>query len=293
MRISTPYQYGTYSSDVARAQERYVSLQRQVSTGKRINVLSDDPLGMASVISLRHLQEGLGQYQKNLTAAKGQLGLAEASLGEAQTLMRRSYELAVSGANGATDPQARSAMVSELNEIQKRLLDLGNTQGSNGQYLFGGQITDVKPFTVDTSGLVYNGDDLDRMVEAAPGEILVSSVPARQIVTDAYAAIESLKTHLQGDHNAISGVDIPALQESLRDINGLRGVVGARLGSVEQWMNDHARRGDEFAVNISDIEEVDITEAIVQYQMAETAYGAALQVASQGFRLSLMDFIQG
>lgn len=293
MRISTPYQYGTYSSDVARAQERYVGLQRQVATGKRINVLSDDPLGMASVLSLRSLKDGLAQYEKNLTAAKGQLGLAEASLGESHTLVRRAYELAVSGANGATDPKARLAMVSELNEIQKRLVDLGNTQGANGQYLFGGQITDQKPFTVETTGLVFNGDDFERSVEAAPGEILVASVPARQVVTDAYNAIESLKNHLQGDHNAISGVDIPALQASLDDINGLRGVVGARLGSVDQWMSDHARRRDELAVSISEIEEVDITEAIVQYQMAETAYSAALQVASQGFRLSLMDFIQG
>lgn len=293
MRVSTPYQYGTYSSDVARAQERYIGLQRQVATGKRLNSLSDDPLGLASVLSLKHLREGLGQYQKNLTAAKGQLGLAEASLGEAHTLVRRSYELAVSGANGATDPKARLAMVSELNEIQKRLVDLGNTQGSNGQYLFGGQMTDQKPFTIDTTGLVFNGDDFDRVVETAPGEVLVASVPARQVITDAYAAIESLKTHLQGDHNAISGVDLPALQSSLDAFNGLRGVVGARLGSVEQWMNDHARRGDELTSSISDIEEVDITEAIVQYQMAETAYSAALQVASQGFRLSLMDFIQG
>ena len=291
MRISTPYQYGTYTSDISQAQQRYLELQRQVSTGKRLERPSDDPLGLASTLSLRHLREGLDQYNENLTSAKSHLTISEGALGEMNTLMRRAYQLAVSGANGATDPSAKSSMVSELTEIQKRLVDLGNSQGTSGQYLFSGQMTDTKPFTVTVTGVVYNGDDLDRTVEAAPGETLVASVPGRQIFLDAHAAIESLKNHLQGDSNAISGVDIPAVQSSLDSINQLRGQVGARLQSVQQWLSDHQRRGDELSSAISDIEEVDITETIVQYQMAETAYGAALQVASQGFRLSLLDFI--
>src|SRR6185503_1149135 len=114
----------------------------------------------------------LEQYKRNLNLAKGQLGLSESALTEANTLMRRAYELAVSGANGATDQSARNAMVSELTEIQKRLVDLGNAQDGNGEYLFSGQMTDVKPFTVVGSTLNYNGDDLDRSVEAAPGEVL-------------------------------------------------------------------------------------------------------------------------
>lgn len=291
MRISTPYQFGTYASDVAKAHERYVGLQRQISSGKRINSLGDDPVGMAASLSLRQLQEGLTQYKSNLTSAKGQLGLQETALAEMHALTRRAYELAVQGANGATDNKARLAMVNELTEIQKRLVDLGNVQGQNGQYLFGGQTTDSKPFTFVAGVLTFNGDDFDRVVEAAPGETLVASVPARQTVEGAYAAIESLKLNLQGSYTAISGVDIPALQNSLDSINALRGSVGARLQSISQWMSEHERRGDEFAKSISDIEEVDITETIVQYQMAEMAYGAALQIASQGFRLSLLDFM--
>jgi len=292
MRISTPYQYGTYSVDIAQAQERLVTLQRQISTGKKFSSMSDDPLGLTSSLSLKGLRENLAQYQKNLTTAKGQLGLAETTLDEANRLVRRSYELAVAGANGATDQSSRLAMVKELDEIQRRLVDLGNTQGLNGQYIFAGLKTDVKPFTLTAGTLTYNGDDLDRAVEAAPGETLVASVPARQMVTDAYNAIESLKTNLQGSYTAITGVDIPALQASLDTINGTRGAIGAKLQSIQNWMSDHDRRSDEFSFAISDLEDVDITETIVQYQTAQTAYQGALAVASQGFGLSLLDFIR-
>lgn len=292
MRISTPYQYGTYAGDIAKAQERYVEIQRQIASGKKLNTLSDDPLGLSTSLSMMGLRDGLEQYKRNLNMAKGQLGLAETSLSEVNTLMRRAYELAVSGANGATDQNGRNAMVAELTEIQQRLVDLGNAQGGNGEYLFAGQMTDVKPFTVVGSTLNYNGDDLDRAVEAAPGEVLVASVQGRQLFTEAYAAIDSLKLNLQGNYTAISGVDIPALQASLETINTSRGQIGARLKFVEPWMADHDRRSDELTQSISEIEDADFTEAVVQYQMAQAAYSGALQIASQGFGLSLLDFIR-
>jgi flagellar hook-associated protein 3 FlgL len=292
MRVSTPYQYGSYAGDIARAQERFVALQRQVATGKKLNSLSDDPLALAASLSMKGLRDGLEQYKANLNTAKSELGLAESALSEVNTLMRRAYELAVSGANGSTDQSARLAMLSELNEIQKRLVDLGNTTDGSGEYLFSGQMTDTKPFTMSGQTLVYNGDDLDRAIEAAPGETLVASVQCRQLFTEAHAAIDSLKNNLQGNHAAISGVDIPALQASMTNVNVMRGQIGARLQAVDRWMSDHTRRADELTHSISDVEDVDLAEAIVQYQMAQAAYTGALQVASQGFGLSLLDFIR-
>jgi flagellin-like hook-associated protein FlgL len=38
--------------------------------------------------------------------------------------------------------------------------------------------------------------------------------------------------------------------------------------------------------------EIDYAEAIVEFTAAQSAYQAALQVASKGFSMSLMDFIQ-
>jgi len=69
--------------------------------------------------------------------------------------------------------------------------------------------------------------------------------------------------------------------------------VGARLRTVDDLTERYIRMSDEFTKHISDVEEVDVDQAIMQYRLAETAYTAALQVASQGFRLSLMDFIRG
>ena len=106
--------------------------------------------------------------------------------------------------------------------------------------------------------------------------------------------MEHWKYKLQsGNTGAISGIDISALQNVMNQLDRERGGIGAKLQQVQTLQSDYQRRIDEFSKGISEIEDVDMATAITEYHLAETAYTAALNVASQGFRLSLMDFIQG
>jgi flagellar hook-associated protein 3 FlgL len=145
---------------------------------------------------------------------------------------------------------------------------------------------------VTTGGLNYHGDANEILIESGPGSTMASNVPGGQLFTDAYAALESLKNNLQsGNPGAIGGVDIAALQSTLATINNVRGTVGARLQAIEKIDADHNRRIDDFSAQISDVEDIDISEAVMKFRLAETAYQAALGAASQGFRLSLVDFL--
>ena len=75
-------------------------------------------------------------------------------------------------------------------------------------------------------------------------------------------------------------------------ITGLRAEVGSRMQTIEGLSAENTRRIDDFSKEISDHEDVDLAEAFVRYQHSETAYTAAMQIASQGMRLSLMDFMR-
>src|SRR5688572_23444555 len=133
MRISTGYQFESYSNQISASQARMFELQRQVASGKRFDEASDDPVATYSLLSFRTLRSGMEQYQKNLHMAKGFLGMTEGALAEANAIMRHGYELAVTGANAATDQTGRNAMVNEIIEMQKRLVDVANSRGSAGQ----------------------------------------------------------------------------------------------------------------------------------------------------------------
>jgi flagellar hook-associated protein 3 FlgL len=293
MRISTRYQYESFQTDIRNAQERLSKISEQLSTGKRINQLSDDPVGIRQSIGMRSLRSSMDQYKKNLNSAKGQLGYVDSTASEIGDLMLQAYQSAVQGASSATDQGGRVAMASRIESLQSRLIELANTKGPDGGYLFSGQKSSTKPYVLMGTNLVFNGDTNATHVETGPGETLQTNVPTEPMFTDMYNRLESLKSNLIGGQvGAISGVDIAAIQDSQKQISSLRGTVGARLQKVDDLKLQWQRRRDELTINISDVEDVDFSEAAVQYQQANQAYNAALTVASQGFRLSLMDFIK-
>lgn len=294
MRISTSYQYDSYSSQIAASQARYLAAQQQVATGKRIARPSDDPAGVATILSVRSLKATTEQYQRNVQRAKGVLGFTESALGEANTLFRRAYELTLRAANSSTDQTGREAMVAEVSEIQRRLVALGNTQGPSGEYVFAGQANDARPFSVSGSTLAYTGDGGNILVETGPVDTLAINTQGDPMFANAYTELENLKNDLMGGNiSSLSGVRIEGIQNTLNAFSQERGVVGSKLRTVEDLTERYTRMSDEFTKHIADVEEVDVDRAIMQYRLAETAYTAALQVASQGFRLSLMDFIRG
>lgn len=293
MRVTFQNQYSNYLRDLGRVESNMVEAQTRQATGRRINSLSDDPVGLARALTMKGLKSGLTQYEQNLTAAKGYLGFSESSLDEAQKLVRRSYELAVSGANGTIDQTGREAMAQEIQNMQNRLVELGNSAGASGQYLFGGQITDSKPFEVTNAGITYSGDLNSVIVEVGPNESLSVNTQASTTFTQAWQNLENLKNNLRGGNTAaIGGPDLDAVKSSDKAFGTLRSEVGAKLRTVEEHANHHVRRQDELSVQISDVEEVDLTVAIVDYAQAQTAYQAALQSLNLSSRLSLVDYIQ-
>lgn len=294
MRISTGHQFDSYSRGVSDTQRKLLEAQVRAQSGKRINKASDDPTGAASSVRLGSLKQSLAQYRTNGTTAKGVLGTTENALSDINDLAKQAYQLAVQGGTDTVSAESRKAMAAEVATMQKKLVDLGNSQDPNGGYLFAGQRNDQPAFAVESGGLVYKGDGRTRFAEVAADQTVPLNSSGTPLLTDLYARLETLRTGLlDGSTAQISGTSIPEMQKSIDAVNLERASVGNRMNTVEELETQHLRREDELTSRITDIEEVDLTQAIMDYRLAETAYEAALNVASQGFRLSLMDFIRG
>jgi flagellar hook-associated protein 3 FlgL len=294
MRISTAYQFDMYSNDIRVAQERLAAAGRQVSTGKRIEKASDDPLGASRMLSMKSYKAATEQYSANLNVAKGVLGYTEEALSSVYDGLKRAYTLAVQGANSPTDQEGRNAMAQEIRSIQDRLVQQSNTRGPSGQYIFAGQKNGTVPYTVSGNTLAFSGDTKAVLVEASPQETMQVNTVAEPMMTDIYNKLETLRNNLLGGNvGAISGVGINDMQAAMQSVSAERGQVGAKLRKVQDYSDQYTRRVDDLTQGISDIEEVDISEAIMKYQAAQSTYQGALTVASKGFQLSLMDFIRG
>jgi len=292
MRISTAYQYGSYSDRISESQSRYYDAQNQVLTGKKFERPSEDPIGAFFSIDARSVKSRITQLDANLRAAKEYIGLTDNALSEASTSMTQAYTVAVRGANSTYDQNARDGMASEINEIQKRLVSLANSQGSNGQYIFAGHHTSTKPFTVNGATIDFNGDTNPVGVEIRPGDATMK-VNLDTFFKDMYDKLETLKNDLKtGDLTKISDTDIPATQSSLKMVQAARADIGLKSQTITAQASDNQRRIDDLTTSISDVENVDMAEAVTKMKSAEVAYNAALQVAGKGYQLSLMDFIR-
>lgn len=291
-RISTRYQYNNNQAQIRQAQSRLYELSQEVATGKRSNLLKNDPTGASYVIRSSALKTATEQYDKNLRTGDDYLKNSEAALSELHDLMTSAKLLATQAASDAVDQPARVAMVTQVTQLQKRIVDLANTQGNSGQYIFAGQKNNQVPYTISGTTLVYNGDANSINIETGRGQTMAVNSKSSSIFVAAYADLETLKNDLtSGNIPLLSGQDIQNISTRLDSVRLERGNVGTRLQTVADLSSQNKRRIDDLTSRISDVEEVDMAEAIANYQLAETAYQAALQTTALTNKLSLMDFI--
>ncbi len=294
MRVTSNYQYDVYRNNIRNAQANYFLAQERVMTGKKFTRVSEDPVAALTSLNVRSLRSRLEQLDKNLMVAQEYTGTTENVMDELNNVLKRAYTLAIQGASDATTQESRNAMADEIASLQTRLVDLGNTQGVGGKFIFAGQDSDTKPFSAAGGVMSFAGDTLPINVEVRPNEVMRANLEnADTTFAGMYTTLENLRTDLLGgDVGLLSDQDVAAVQASMNQLSGARGLNATKLQEIERLRSEGSRRMDDLTKTISDNEDIDLAEAITKMQMAETAYTASLQVASQGFRLSLMDFLR-
>jgi flagellin-like hook-associated protein FlgL len=132
------------------------------ATQKRINNVSDDPIGLSQVMGMKINLKGLEQFDKNINMGKTWLNSGEAALTSAnETLLKLKVDIQ-NLASGAAGKDQRLAMVENVDNIIRQMVDLGNTQVLEN-FIFSGSKVSEKTFSFDDelnpTGVVYNGDE--------------------------------------------------------------------------------------------------------------------------------------
>ncbi len=136
------YQLGNLTSNLRDANE-------VVATQKRINSISDDPIGLSQVLDLKVSLGNLDQIEKNVSMGLSWLKGGETTLDSVNDLIL-DVKTRVSGLiNASSTVDERKDTIESINGIIKQIVTLGNTQ-VNGSYIFGGTQTDVEPFQYNT-----------------------------------------------------------------------------------------------------------------------------------------------
>ncbi|MGH9134081.1 MAG: flagellar hook-associated protein FlgL [Ilumatobacteraceae bacterium] len=275
---------------------RLAHTQEQLSTGRQIVRASDDPTVAADAMHLRRLTRRAEQYSRSLDDAQAWLGSADAALTSSLERLVRAKELAVRAGNGGgiSDPNARQAMAIEIRSIRDDLVALANTRLGD-RSVFAGNVTGA---AYSATG-AYLGDAGAVRRDVAP----LTSVQVNVTGPDAFGAaggpignlFEVLERMAQAVESAdssalaIEHVNLDAATDRLGAATVEIGSRGARLEAIQARAIDDEGRLRQM---LSEAEDVDLVEALVQAKAQENAYQAALQSAAKIIPLSLLDFLR-
>lgn len=272
---------------------RLARSQEQLSTGRQINRPSDSPTGTNSAMRLREELSAASQHARNASDGLAWLGRTDNTPTSMVDGTRRARDLILQGANGATGPQAREALATELDQIRESMLSLANTQHL-GRPIFGGTTDGSTAY--DTTTGAYIGQPAPSEIRRTVGngvEVAINTVGPDAFTannTDLFAVLKAASDDLRNGTNPAGRLD--DLDAVMKTMLSELADVGTRYGRVESALASVNSSTLDMQAALSEVENVDIAKAIVDLQMQEVAYQAALGATARVIQPSLLDFLR-
>jgi len=272
--------------------------QRQISSGRRLEKPSDDPLATHTAMRLRSELQALEIDQRSIADAKGWLDTTEAALSSMTEVAQRANELALQGSNGSMAQSDRNKIADEIDQLLATAKSAANAS-YGGRYVFSGTRTDVRPYDVngadtwqgDTGGSIFRQVGAGQTITVnVRGEDVLGGAPGDEKLL---ATLRGLAAHLRaGDVAAIRGNDLGDLRRNLEEITSARGVVGALTNRIESAADRLAQVEEATTGLLSDAEDTDIAKALIQLSTQQSVYEAALKSGQTLIQPSLLDFLR-
>jgi flagellar hook-associated protein 3 FlgL len=273
------------------------SALQQISTGRSVNQLSDNPAAAAQVV-LNHVQSSQdSQYLTNISALTSQGQTIDSTLNSAVLALNKAISLGVEGANGTLSNTDRQAVASQLIGIRDQVLGLANTT-YQGNYVFAGTATSTQPFVLDSTqadGVKYNGNAGVNSAQIAPGQTIALNLPGNQIFTnpsgDVLGALNGLITALQNNSGlAAANTNLSQAFSQLSTQRVFYGNALQQLQSSQTFLNTDKV---QLATQENSLVGVDLATSITNLEQAGVATNAILSATGQILStLNLLNYLK-
>lgn len=272
---------------------RMQKLQEQMSSGRAIRRPSDSPADTVSALRYRADIRRSEQIQRNATDGLGWLGTADTSLTQMYDVIRRVRSLALQGVNAATSANDREALAAEVETLREHALTLANTTYLDRPVFAGAAATSL---AFDPTTGAYQGDGAAVNRTIAPGASVQVNLDGRDIFgpdgANLFDVISSVADDLRNNVTDLAPTDVAALDTASVRLGDALATVGARYAQVETMRNRTDANLVEQANGLAEVESIDLPKTIVDLQLQEVAYKAALAAGARVLQPSLVDFLR-
>ena len=123
---------------------RLESVQQQLSTGKKLNRSSDNPVSTSQSMELRSEIDQFKSFQRNVNDGLAYLGTVDSTFGTANNLYQSMHERAIQAATDSNTAESRFFIGNEIRAIFDQMVALANTSFKD-EYIFSGTNTKCLP----------------------------------------------------------------------------------------------------------------------------------------------------
>ncbi len=299
MRVTNKMMCTALKSSVSNNLTELAKIQQQISSEKKINKPSDDPVGLYKSMRYRTQIAENEQYVSNVEDAVSYEETVDTALGEIGNILHSIRDLTVQAANGTNDETELAAINEEISALKEQISVAANTTYGD-KYVFAGTNTTVEP--CGESEWLGNSNIIE--VEVAEGVTMELNIDMTEFFGSPsgldefgnpdggiFAVIDDLMNDItSGDTEAISD-DLAGLDDKIDDVLNKRAAVGAKINRMELQESRLETSILTLTNLMSDNMDTDLAEAAVDLASMEKVYEASLAVGAQIIQPSLVDFI--
>jgi flagellar hook-associated protein 3 FlgL len=284
-----------YLSNLQATQTRIQQASAQLSSGYRLQNVSDDPSAISQIYELQTQVALNQQTQSNLNGASGELSAADTALQGAIAAVQSAVSLAAEGANAPETAQTRANLASQVQGILETLVSLSQTQVGN-KYIFSGDQDTQPSYQLDPTqreGVKQlQNSSSTRVIDDINGTAIATVRTASQIFDpqdatgnpadgNTFAAINSLLTALNNNDTAGITAAATSLQSAGDYLNGQLAFYGEAENQVSTATSLARKFLTQTQSSLGQVQDADVPSIALALTQAQTQEQAALSVEAK------------
>ena len=289
-----------FLAGIDQIQQNLQNAQAQLTTGLKINNVSDNPAALPDLWQTRANLSQVQQINSNLGLVGTEVNTAQGVLQNAVTLVERAETLGTQGANDTVDANTRTDLAGELGSVLQQLVSAADTQ-VGGRYIFAGDSDQTAPYSYDPTQTYpvssYQGSTTTRTIQSPDGSTFSVALTAQQIF-DSPNAAQNVFESISSLQQALANNDSAGINAALGDVQSadtylnqqlaFYGTVQDRVSSATNYCQNYIT---QLQTQLSGIQDADETQSITELTQAQTQLQAAIESRAQIPRSSLFDFL--
>jgi len=267
----------------------------ELTTGKRVNSISDDPLAAAEDYTLTLQTNANNIAQTTDNSVNTQLTFVDSTFSSVEQLLNQAISLGTEGANGTLSASQKDSIATELTGILGQVQSLAN-QTYEGQYIFSGTNTSTAPFATSATqpdGVTYNGNSNQQTIDLGTGQNVQTTLNGAAVFTapgaDVFNSLNSLITGLQ------NGTDVTAANSELGaaylNVVSQRSSFAGGITQSQQASDYLQAENTNLASEQNNVVGADMSSVLSDLSQNNVAQSALLQAIGSRNTMSLVEFL--